>query len=174
MWISTSILWQWNVMRLWACLYGKGAISNDNIIIIIKCCLVCRLSLLTDMKHGDDLMIAGPCYLIVWLNDGVIWFVGWRVSWLTWSMVMSWWNATRRRCAGFTTSTHKITQVSKPSLCQSSSLSSCQHYHYHCSSSSSLPPPLIIKELSVAWGLLRLVQLCANGLPDYLGSSKNR
>ena len=24
-----------NVMRLWACLYGKGAISNDNIIIII-------------------------------------------------------------------------------------------------------------------------------------------
>ena len=34
MWISTSILWQWNVMRLWACLYGKGAISNDNIIII--------------------------------------------------------------------------------------------------------------------------------------------
>ena len=23
-----------NVMRLWACLYGKGAISNDNIIII--------------------------------------------------------------------------------------------------------------------------------------------
>ena len=35
MWISPSILWQWNVMRLWACLYGKGAISNDNIIIII-------------------------------------------------------------------------------------------------------------------------------------------
>ena len=24
-----------NVMRLWACLYGKGSISNDNIIIII-------------------------------------------------------------------------------------------------------------------------------------------
>ena len=24
-----------NVMPLWACLYGKGAISNDNIIIII-------------------------------------------------------------------------------------------------------------------------------------------
>ena len=23
-------------MRLWACLYGKGAISNDNIIIIIN------------------------------------------------------------------------------------------------------------------------------------------
>ena len=35
MWISTSIRWQWNEMRLWACLYGKGAISNDNIIIII-------------------------------------------------------------------------------------------------------------------------------------------
>ena len=33
--ISTSILWQWNVMRLWASLYGKSAISNDNIIIII-------------------------------------------------------------------------------------------------------------------------------------------
>ena len=35
MWISTSILWQWNVIDLWACLYGKGAISNDNIIIIL-------------------------------------------------------------------------------------------------------------------------------------------
>ena len=34
-WISTSILWQWNVMRLWACSYGKAAITNDNIIIII-------------------------------------------------------------------------------------------------------------------------------------------
>ena len=32
-----------NVMRLWACLYGKGAISNDNIIIIII--IMCRLDL---------------------------------------------------------------------------------------------------------------------------------
>ena len=33
MWIPISI--ELNVMRLWACLYEKGAISNDNIIIII-------------------------------------------------------------------------------------------------------------------------------------------
>ena len=31
----TSTHWQWNVMHLWACWYGTGTKSNDNVIIII-------------------------------------------------------------------------------------------------------------------------------------------
>ena len=41
-----------NVMCLWACLYGKGAISNDNIIIIINIIIIlkCVWSLDPDPK----------------------------------------------------------------------------------------------------------------------------
>ena len=36
-------------MRLWACLYGKGAISNDNIIIII---IIIRYGIMESGPHG--------------------------------------------------------------------------------------------------------------------------
>ena len=42
-----------NVMRLWACLYGKGAISNDNIIIIIIIIMI---------QNGRRLNLPVACY----------------------------------------------------------------------------------------------------------------
>ena len=34
-WISTAILWQWNLMRLWACLYGKGQYQMTILLLIL-------------------------------------------------------------------------------------------------------------------------------------------
>ena len=54
-----------NVMRLWACLYGKGAISNDNIIIIII--ITTSTKHLYHTKHDGAAPIAEWSYIVQWL-----------------------------------------------------------------------------------------------------------
>ena len=53
-----------NVMRLWACLYGKGAISNDNIIIIIQPAMSERICNLNACDWSSR--IQNFIYLITW------------------------------------------------------------------------------------------------------------
>ena len=55
-----------NVIRLWACVYGKGAIPNDNIIIIIIIitCLVSILvaSLVVEIHMISSCTCTALCY----------------------------------------------------------------------------------------------------------------
>ena len=75
MWISTSIHWQWNVMRLWACLYGKCAISNDNII-IINITFNMRLIHLTFnalSKTERFIYFSPPCFIVSSRKGHILW-----------------------------------------------------------------------------------------------------
>ena len=54
-----------NVMRLWACLYGKGAISNDNIIIIIII-IITACQLLKGLHSKKKSMIYTWSLLLQW------------------------------------------------------------------------------------------------------------
>ena len=49
--IPTSIHWQCNEMRLWACLYRKGPISNDNIT------RYCTISIISLIFHSNVLFL---------------------------------------------------------------------------------------------------------------------